>query len=1121
MPLLSLNLLFHQIKARPTIKPLVLMLLFVFGGKLMAFEGGYTWKLVNNGQLVVSSTEDQVNIQGSHNNDLYYPCPVALPDWLARTNRCNTNANFYLYYSEHHGVFIRMKWAEFITGPWTEYNSAVGYTNNAPFKSDGVMDFVDDTSRNKKHPNVIPGYVEDWCGELPNDGPAHCSAPNVIVDDLNKMFLMSWHGKIADRTQFTDGSYGQTDVDHSHTASYVAFSDYGLNFNDPQTGGGVQGTWLDQRTGIRRPYGPLEVTEHTFMVSNAIPQFTAHISPNEYMRFLDVRGQMYGVGTGGQFVKPFHPDPWEVSRIGDIYRERWQALPGDMIGDFLRGLDTNDFALHPNNPVPGKTVNDYSSSKVNHSFGKYLPNTKTIEVYTYIRGDQPDDYNQTLRIEIDASSDDWTQWTLARYKSGPNAGKVIFDVVVRPEELKAAVEKALGGPNGTEADVDGTQYADPVSMGVPGVITVNGHKYMFVGFNSYDVNSTFAYSEGQIACLELGNVPPVINSITVNPSKVIEGYGALGVVVDANDADNDMTTVQLLLDGQSLPQKSGSTNTTSYSWLSNDNLLLQNLPVGTHTLTAIVTDSRGESNTSSNNLVVNPINPNPPIFSPDPITKTNAIEDNAYSGSIAGNASDADGDTLAFSRVSGPTWLSVATNGSLSGIPLNADVGTNSWQVQVSDGKGGTDIATLIINVINVNDAPVFTIDPITRADAATGIAYSGQTLSGSATDVDVGTTLTYSKVSGPAWLSIVANGALSGTPALINAGVNSWTVQVSDGITNVTATLKINVTTPGGLATNTFVSVSAEDGWVLESSETSNAGGSINATGGTTNALIIGDDIARKQYKSVVSFDTSVLPDAATIISATLRLKRGAISKSPSSPIFGTIYVDIKGGAGFNGATALENGDFEALADTTNVATMSYPSANGTWSTGNLTAGLTNLNTTGKTQLRIHFAGDDNNDSQTDYLGFYSGEAAVGDQPELVVVYNVPANTNVVTDPYVVWATLYGVGGKEEDYDQDGLSNLYEFGVSGNPTNKVDRGIMPTLTQQGNSFRYVHAQRHDGAANYIVETSTNLLSGWTNAGYAVLGTNSVSGNPDYDEVNCSIPQDAAQRFIRLRVTAP
>jgi len=343
--------------------------------------------------------------------------------------------------------------------------------------------------------------------------------------------------------------------------------------------------------------------------------------------------------------------------------------------------------------------------------------------------------------------------------------------------------------------------------------------------------------------------------------------------------------------------------------------------------------------------------------------------------------------------------------------------------------------------------------------------------------------------------------------------------VQVSDGITNVTATLKINVTTPGGLTTNTLVSVSAEDGWVLESSENSNAGGSINATGGTTNALIIGDTTTRFQYKSVVSFDTSVLPDGATIISATLRLKRGAISKSPN--VFGTIYVDIKGGTGFGGATALAAGDFEALADTTNVANMSYPSANGTWSTGNLTAGLTNLNTTGKTQLRIYFAKDDNNDSASDYLGFYSGEAAVGDQPELVVAYNVPANTNVVTDPYVVWATLYGVDGKEEDYDHDGLSNLYEFAMAGNPTNTANRGITPTLIRQGNSFSYVHAQRHDGAASYIVETSTNVLSGWTNAGYAVLGTNSVSGNPDYDEVTHSVPLDVAQRFIRLRVTSP
>jgi hypothetical protein len=178
-------------------------------------------------------------------------------------------------------------------------------------------------------------------------------------------------------------------------------------------------------------------------------------------------------------------------------------------------------------------------------------------------------------------------------------------------------------------------------------------------------------------------------------------------------------------------------------------------------------------------------------------------------------------------------------------------------------------------------------------------------------------------------------------------------------------------------------------------------------------------------------------------------------------------------------------------------------------------------VNTTGKTQLRVYFAKDDNNDSASDYLGFYSGEAAVGDQPELVVAYNVPANTNVFTDPYTVWAQQYGVGAKEADDDHDGLNNQYEFAMAGIPTNVASRGIMPTLARQGNSFNYVHVQRHDGAASYVVETTTNLLSGWTNAGYAVLGTNSLSGNTNYDEVTRSVPLDAGQRFIRLHITVP
>ncbi|HEX9670936.1 MAG TPA: choice-of-anchor B family protein [Thermoanaerobaculia bacterium] len=89
----------------------------------------------------------------------------------------------------------------------------------------------------------------------------------------------------------------------------------------------------------------------------------------------------------------------------------------------------------------------------------------------------------------------------------------------------------------------------------------------------------------------------------------------------------------------------------------------------------------------------------------------------------------------------------------------------------------------------------------------------------------------------------------------------------------------------PSGPVTVTFTSIAAQDGWVLESSETSSAGGSINANAATASALRAGDDNKDKQYKAVVGFDTSAIPDGATLVSATLRLRRGTVSGTNPSP--------------------------------------------------------------------------------------------------------------------------------------------------------------------------------------------------------------------------------------------
>jgi carboxypeptidase T len=187
-----------------------------------------------------------------------------------------------------------------------------------------------------------------------------------------------------------------------------------------------------------------------------------------------------------------------------------------------------------------------------------------------------------------------------------------------------------------------------------------------------------------------------------------------------------------------------------------------------------------------------------------------------------------------------------------------------------------------------------------------------------------------------------------------------------------------------------TFTSGGAQDGWVLESGETTNAGGSLSATTNTTSALRLGDNNQDRQYRTVVSFDTSSIPDGATIVSVTLRLLRGSLTGTNPFTTHGTCWVDVQNGSGFSGSTTLQNADFQAAATAVHAATLSNAASNGIWSTGSLNAaGLAAVNKIGTTQLRVSFNLDDNDDTGNDYLGYYSGEnGTAGNRPQLVVTY-------------------------------------------------------------------------------------------------------------------------------------
>lgn len=104
------------------------------------------------------------------------------------------------------------------------------------------------------------------------------------------------------------------------------------------------------------------------------------------------------------------------------------------------------------------------------------------------------------------------------------------------------------------------------------------------------------------------------------------------------------------------------------------------------------------------------------------------------------------------------------------------DYALNAQQV-LGNYQAGPDV---LPSDIPVNQAPVFAGNPINKSAGVIGVAYSGS-LSSDASDPNPTDTLTFSKTSGPAWLTVASNGTLSGTPPAGSSGTNAFTVRATD----------------------------------------------------------------------------------------------------------------------------------------------------------------------------------------------------------------------------------------------------------------------------------------------------------------------------------------------------
>ncbi len=218
---------------------------------------------------------------------------------------------------------------------------------------------------------------------------------------------------------------------------------------------------------------------------------------------------------------------------------------------------------------------------------------------------------------------------------------------------------------------------------------------------------------------------------------------------------------------------------------------------GTYTIHWMAVDSHGLSADAFTNLVIANTNRAPTL---NPIANMSVTvagcgpttADQAISGS------DPDGDALTFSKVSGPTYMTVTTTAPTTGnihiAPSSSDHSSGAT-VQTSDGAL-TDSKSFFISIAIVNQGPVLNQPAnMTVTEGAT----ADQTLM--ATD-PCGAPLTFSKVGGPTFMTVTTIDGTTGnvhlTPGFADAGTYAATVRASNGSVSSDKSLRITVIDSG-----------------------------------------------------------------------------------------------------------------------------------------------------------------------------------------------------------------------------------------------------------------------------------------------------------------------------------
>lgn len=507
----------------------------------------------------------------------------------------------------------------------------------------------------------------------------------------------------------------------------------------------------------------------------------------------------------------------------------------------------------------------------------------------------------------------------------------------------AAGTDVAGNPSQSSTSTDNTVKYD---MGAPSV-TINQAASQADPTNASPINYTVVFSKPVIG---FTGADVVLTGTAVATTAVVTGSG---------------TTYDVLVSG-----------------MSETGTVIASIPADR------AKDLVGNSNTASTSTDNTVIYDNAPVCS-DLIIRTD--EDTPVQ--VAPACTDVDGNSLTYSIVTQPFSGSASVvAGNLSYSPALYYNGADSFTYKANDGFLDSAPATVNVTVEGVPNPPTgINLSANTvEVDSPAGTLVSNL----STIDPDPGDTFTYSLVDNATYpdnTSFQISGDQLQTLGVFSVVGKLYTIkiQVEDSFGFPYAEVSTITVIPRAIPPKRafFRSRGAYDGWLLESAETSNIGGTLNATATTFN---LGDNAANRQYRAILDFDTSSLPTNAIITKVTLKIKRqGQVGINPFMRL-GKITVDVREGAFWN-KTALELRDFRYDASRYGIGTMVNTPVSDWYSINLPSASFRFVYVSGTTEFRLRFWLDDNNDGMANYMRFYSGNAAVANRPKLNIEFYQP----------------------------------------------------------------------------------------------------------------------------------